>query len=56
MIKLRCPETAGFDYPMKQRYIPEKLNSQTDYSFRLLTYLHVLRLLQAPTMADEMKI
>jgi len=56
MIKLRSPETAGFDYPMTQCYIPEKLNPQTDDSFRLLTYLHVLRPLQAPTMADEMKI
>jgi hypothetical protein len=56
MIKLRCPETAGFDYPMTQRYIPEKLNPQTDVSFRLLTYLHVLRPLQAPTVVHEMKI
>jgi hypothetical protein len=56
MIKLRRPETAGFDYPMTQGYIPEKFNPQTADSFRLLTYLHVLRPLQAPTMVHEMKI
>jgi len=41
---------------MKQRYTPEKLNPETDDSFRLLTYLQVLRPLQAPTTAHEMKI
>ena len=51
MIKLRCPETTGFDYPMTLRYTPEKLNPHC-----LLAYLQVLRPLQAQTMADEMKI
>ena len=46
----------GFDYPMTQRYIPEKLNPQPDDSVHLSTCLHVLRSLQQPTLVGEMNI
>jgi hypothetical protein len=41
---------------MTRRYIPEKLNPQTDDSLQQATHLHVLRLLQAATLVDEMTI